>query len=175
MYDHAFLVFIKLRIINTACLVTGQVYSLGRKEYGRLGHGEENLEEKSEPTVIEELKGKKCEQISAGTATSFAIDEDGKLSDTLSVLWNLFYFYRPPTKWQECNFFKSCLSGSQSLCSRARSRSNLFTMNEARTVGTRAVGIRHKNLILPFNARVWFNSVAHMQLLSNYTNLFAVK
>ena len=48
-------------------------------------------------------------------------------------------------------------------------------MNEARTVGTRAVGIRHKNLILPFNARVWFNSVADMQLLSNYTNLFAVK
>ena len=93
MYDHAFLVFIKLRIINTACLVTGQVYSLGRKEYGRLGHGEENLEEKSEPTVIEELKGKKCEQISAGTATSFAIDEDGKLSVALSVALSEYLYY----------------------------------------------------------------------------------
>ena len=58
--------------------VAGQVYSLGRKEYGRLGLGEENLEEKSEPTVIQTLKGKKCEKISAGTATSFAIDDQGK-------------------------------------------------------------------------------------------------
>ena len=78
-----------LLIISVSC--AGQVYSLGRKEYGRLGHGEENLEEKSEPTVIEGLKGKKCEQISAGTATSFAIGEDGKLTYlSLGRLWNLF-------------------------------------------------------------------------------------
>ena len=75
--------------------MAGQVYSLGRKEYGRLGHGEENLEEKSEPTVIEELKGKKCEQISAGTATSFAIDEDGKLSAALSVIMEFILFLPP--------------------------------------------------------------------------------
>ncbi len=50
---------------------------MGRKEYGRLGLGEDNLEEKSEPTAIPGLKGTKVEQISAGTATSFAIDDKG--------------------------------------------------------------------------------------------------
>ncbi len=58
----------------------GQVYALGRKEYGRLGLGEDNLEEKSEPTPIETLQGKNVTQVAAGTATSFAIDSEGGFS-----------------------------------------------------------------------------------------------
>lgn len=57
----------------------GVVYSLGRKEYGRLGLGENNLEEKSEPTVIPELRGVKCVGVACGTAVSFAVAEDGTL------------------------------------------------------------------------------------------------
>ena len=58
---------------------TGDVYSLGRKEYGRLGHGKENLEEKSAPCVIASLQGKKCCVVNSGTAVSFAVSEDGEL------------------------------------------------------------------------------------------------
>ena len=59
-------------------LLTGDVYALGRKEYGRLGVGKENLEEKSEPCVIKTLQGKKCRMVNAGTAVSFAVLEDGE-------------------------------------------------------------------------------------------------
>ena len=58
---------------------TGDVYSLGRKEYGRLGHGQENIEEKSTPCVIASLQGKKCCVVNSGTAVSFAVSEDGEL------------------------------------------------------------------------------------------------
>ena len=56
------------------------MYALGRKEYGRLGLGEENMEEKSAPTPLPKLNGKKCTSISAGTATSFAIQDNGMLT-----------------------------------------------------------------------------------------------
>ena len=59
--------------------MTGDVYALGRKEYGRLGFGKENLEEKSEPCVIPGLQGKKCSVVNSGTAVSFAVSEDGEL------------------------------------------------------------------------------------------------
>lgn len=57
----------------------GQVYSLGRKEYGRLGLGEENLEEKAEPTAVPVLKNHHCVSIDAGTAVSFAVTDKGEL------------------------------------------------------------------------------------------------
>jgi len=53
------------------------VYSLGRKEYGRLGLGENNLEEKSKPTVIPALRNKKCVHVNCGTAVSYAVTNDG--------------------------------------------------------------------------------------------------
>jgi regulator of chromosome condensation len=56
----------------------GQVYSVGRKEYGRLGHGEDNLQDMSAPTLITALSGIKCISVSCGTATSFAVTEDVK-------------------------------------------------------------------------------------------------
>ncbi|KAI0232390.1 Regulator of chromosome condensation [Lamellibrachia satsuma] len=58
---------------------SGDVYALGRKEYGRLGFGKENLEEKSEPCVIPGLQGKKCSVVNSGTAVSFAVSEDGNI------------------------------------------------------------------------------------------------
>lgn len=57
----------------------GRVYALGRKEYGRLGLGEENLEEKREPTLVETLDGKKCVRVNAGTAVSYAVTDDGEV------------------------------------------------------------------------------------------------
>ena len=59
------------------CVLVGVVYSLGRKEYGRLGLGENDLEEKSKPTVVPKLRSKKCVHVSCGTAVSYAVDSDG--------------------------------------------------------------------------------------------------
>jgi len=55
----------------------GVVYSLGRKEYGRLGLGTKNLEEKSKPTIIPKLQSKKCVHVECGTAVSYAVASDG--------------------------------------------------------------------------------------------------
>jgi len=60
----------------TFCSV-GMVYSLGRKEYGRLGLSKNGLEEKSKPTVIPKLRSKKCVHVSCGTAVSYAVMNDG--------------------------------------------------------------------------------------------------
>lgn len=57
-----------------SCL-SGQVYSLGRAEYGRLGLGE-GAEEKSEPTPvtgIELAKGVSC-----GASVSYAVTREGE-------------------------------------------------------------------------------------------------
>lgn len=57
-----------------SCL-PGQVYSLGRAEYGRLGLGE-GAEEKSEPTPvmgIELAKGVAC-----GASVSYAVTREGE-------------------------------------------------------------------------------------------------
>jgi len=56
---------------------TGLVYALGRKEYGRLGLGEEGLDEKKEPTLIPSLQNKKCICVNCGTAVSFAVTANG--------------------------------------------------------------------------------------------------
>ena len=52
------------------------MYSLGRKEYGRLGLGD-NVEEKKVPTPIPTLEDKKCISINTGSAVSFAVTEQG--------------------------------------------------------------------------------------------------
>lgn len=59
--------------------IAGLVYSLGRKEYGRLGLGSENLDEKSEPTLVASLQDKKCVNVNCGSVVSFAVDDEGKL------------------------------------------------------------------------------------------------
>lgn len=54
------------------------VYALGRKEYGRLGLGED-CDEKSIPTVIPTLENDNCNNISCGNCVSFALTEDGSV------------------------------------------------------------------------------------------------
>ncbi|CAK1595156.1 unnamed protein product, partial [Parnassius mnemosyne] len=57
---------------------TGQVYALGRNEYGRLGLGEKSGDaEVLEP--IPKLQDKKCICIAAGTCNSFAITDAGEV------------------------------------------------------------------------------------------------
>lgn len=56
----------------------GKVYSLGRKEYGRLGLGVET-EEKSSPTMVKALDDERCVNIACGTAVSLAVTDDGKV------------------------------------------------------------------------------------------------
>ena len=54
--------------------ILGNVYTLGRADYGRLGLGE-NCGEMKEPTLVK--LEKKCTSISAGQSVSFALLEDG--------------------------------------------------------------------------------------------------
>ncbi|GIY11344.1 regulator of chromosome condensation [Caerostris extrusa] len=56
----------------------GLVYSMGRKDYGRLGLGED-CEEKSSPTLITSLESEKCSSISCGNCVSFALTEEGSI------------------------------------------------------------------------------------------------
>ncbi|CAL1289009.1 unnamed protein product [Larinioides sclopetarius] len=56
----------------------GLVYSMGRKDYGRLGL-EDNAGDKSSPTLITSLENEKCSNISCGDAVSFAVTEEGSL------------------------------------------------------------------------------------------------
>ncbi|KAG1652633.1 Regulator of chromosome condensation [Nymphon striatum] len=55
----------------------GKAYALGRKEYGRLGLGE-NCEDAATPTIITTLSESKCHQVDSGVCVSFAVDEEGK-------------------------------------------------------------------------------------------------
>lgn len=94
-----------------SCL-SGQVYSLGRAEYGRLGLGE-GAEEKSEPTPvmgIELAKGVSC-----GASVSYAVtregenqgNRDGKSKTTESVcsLFLLLLFSSEALKCNETLYF----------------------------------------------------------------------
>lgn len=54
----------------------GKVYALGRKEYGRLGLGE-NSEDAKEPTLITAFNDTKCSDVACGSAVSFAVTESG--------------------------------------------------------------------------------------------------
>lgn len=56
----------------------GIVYSVGRSEYGRLGHGE-TAKEISEPKKIDTLADVKVKQIACGEACSFAVTKTGDL------------------------------------------------------------------------------------------------
>ncbi|ESO06884.1 hypothetical protein HELRODRAFT_76996, partial [Helobdella robusta] len=56
----------------------GKSYSMGRKEYGRLGLGEVK-EDVKELTLIDTLADKKVLSISAGASVSYAVDDQGVL------------------------------------------------------------------------------------------------
>lgn len=55
----------------------GKVYALGRKEYGRLGLGEDVDEEKNEPTLVTKIAGDKCVTVNCGSSVSYAVTETG--------------------------------------------------------------------------------------------------
>ncbi|XP_049587270.1 regulator of chromosome condensation [Syngnathus scovelli] len=60
---------------HTVCLNSeGQVYSLGRAEYGRLGLGEQ-AEEKSEPTPVGGIEP--ASRVTCGASVSYAVTKDG--------------------------------------------------------------------------------------------------
>jgi alpha-tubulin suppressor-like RCC1 family protein len=53
------------------------IYALGRKEYGRLGLGED-CDDAKKPIPISALRAKKCVDISCGSAVSFAVTDKGE-------------------------------------------------------------------------------------------------
>ena len=55
---------------------SGQVFALGRSEYGRLGLGEDSAEEAVEPTLVPSLAN--CVEVACGTAVSYAVTEEGQ-------------------------------------------------------------------------------------------------
>lgn len=57
--------------------VAGIIYALGRKEYGRLGLGED-CDDAKELIPIPALKDKKCVDISCGDSVSFAVTDRGE-------------------------------------------------------------------------------------------------
>lgn len=57
---------------------SGRVFTLGRADYGRLGHGEEG-KELSEPTLVAALQENRCTQIGAGGCVSLAVTEKGEI------------------------------------------------------------------------------------------------
>lgn len=64
--------------MTTTCLrvLVGKVYSLGRKEYGRLGMGD-NATDLAVPTPIPALQSQKCIEVAAGESVSMAVTESG--------------------------------------------------------------------------------------------------
>lgn len=62
----------------------GKVYALGRKEYGRLGLGKE-CEDATELQLIGDLKDKKIVNVACGSATSFAVTENGKYTTSFLI------------------------------------------------------------------------------------------
>lgn len=65
-----------LHFVSLFSYSLGQVYSLGRKEYGRLGLGED-CEDVAEPTLITAFKDKKVVDISCEGNVSYAVTDDG--------------------------------------------------------------------------------------------------
>lgn len=55
----------------------GSVFVMGRKEYGRLGLGQEETKEPLEPKRVPELSGVRA--VAAGTACSFAVGDSGEV------------------------------------------------------------------------------------------------
>lgn len=64
-----------VRTLTSECCGLGQVYSLGRAEYGRLGLGP-GTEEKSEPTLVTGIEAV-C-SVTCGATVSYAVTREGE-------------------------------------------------------------------------------------------------
>lgn len=62
-------------MLTSGCGLVGQVYSLGRAEYGRLGLGQ-GVEETSEPTLVTGIEAA-C-SVACGASVSFAVTREGE-------------------------------------------------------------------------------------------------
>jgi len=71
-------------------VVLGKVYSLGRREYGRLGLGED-CQDTATPTLIKTLEAQKCVDIGCEGNVSYAVTEDGKFSYFVFIFLIFFY------------------------------------------------------------------------------------
>ncbi len=63
---------------SAAITATGELYTWGRGNYGRLGHG--SSEDQSSPTVVEALKGQKVLDVACGSgdAQTLAVADTGE-------------------------------------------------------------------------------------------------
>lgn len=64
-----------VRTLTSECCGLGQVYSLGRPEYGRLGLGQ-GTKEKGEPTLVTGIEPA-C-NVTCGASVSFAVTREGE-------------------------------------------------------------------------------------------------
>eukprot|EP00871_Galdieria_phlegrea_P002562 jgi/Galph1/3306/GphlegSOOS_G1989.1 len=62
---------------TAAISLSGELYTWGNGEYGKLGHGDESNE--NLPRLVEALRGKKIKKIAIGDNHMAAIDEDGNV------------------------------------------------------------------------------------------------
>lgn len=78
-------------------MLVGKVYSLGRKEYGRLGMGDAAID-LAVPTPIPALQSQKCVEVAAGESVSLAVTESGKLTSSKYTRelcdQNLYFVFR---------------------------------------------------------------------------------
>ena len=58
--------------------LSGKVYTFGRKEYGRLGMGED-VQEIKVPTLVKALEDKVCIHVTCGSSVTFAVTDDGMI------------------------------------------------------------------------------------------------
>lgn len=66
----------------------GQVFVLGRKEYGRLGLGT-NCTDAKELTLVPSLSSAKCVDVAAGSAQSFAVTESGNVMCSCAIKYDV--------------------------------------------------------------------------------------
>lgn len=74
MYIAVFMYNASICISMYIYIFVGKVYTVGRGEYGRLGHGDSN-EEKRVPAILDLSP---CKQVAAGQAVSYAVTNSGK-------------------------------------------------------------------------------------------------
>lgn len=68
-----------------SCFSQGEVYAVGRSDYGRLGFPAENNSNLSDRSAVSEphlvqglLRGRRCSWVGAGESCSYAVDDAGK-------------------------------------------------------------------------------------------------